>query len=70
MVKYKKVHYGYYEVSRSGIIRRVKAGIGTYPGRVLKPYNPGNGSVEYISFSRFGKRSQYKLEDIIRRVWK
>lgn len=67
--KFKKIHYGYYEISRAGMVRRVKPGIGTYPGRVLKAYYPGNGPVAYISLSRHGKRSQFKLDVLVRRVW-
>lgn len=69
-MKFKKVHYGYYEISRSGVVRRVKAGMGTWPGRVIKPYNPGGGYVEYISVSRKGIRKQYKLDTLIRRAWR
>lgn len=34
---------GYYEVSNFGVVRRAKAGVSTYVGRVMKPYVDSDG---------------------------
>lgn len=71
MAAYKKIHYGFYEISKTGRVRRVKPGLGTWPGRVIHPYIPGKGgTIPYISLYRHGIRSQFKLDDLIRRVWR
>ena len=35
---WKRIHYGAYEINKSGTVRRAKKGSGTHIGRVLKPY--------------------------------
>lgn len=70
MVKFKRIYYGYYEISRCGRIRRVKAGMGTWPGREIHPYNPGKGSVYYVKLCKDGGNKQVKLETLIARAFR
>ena len=34
------IYYGYYTITKSGVVRRNKPGPGTWVGRVLQPYFP------------------------------
>ena len=69
--QFKLIYYGYYEINRQGVIRRVKPAVGTWPGRVLKAYYPGKGgTVAYIKLCRKGIEKQYRVEDLIHRAFK
>lgn len=70
-LKFKKIFYGAYEISRRGIIRRVEPAMGTYTGRRLKPYysNP-HYDEKYVSLQFEGYREQWRVSDLIDIAWK
>jgi hypothetical protein len=69
---WKKIYWGYYEISTKGVIRRVKEGKGTWIGRVLKPYHTsysGNSDEGYVCLYVKGKRYQKSVNELVVRAF-
>ncbi len=65
---WKSIYYGYYEINRAGVIRRVKSGKGTWPGRTLVQYNDRHGP--YVKLCREGQPKQFRVDVLRSRAWK
>ena len=70
MTQFRKVHYGNYEVSKRGIVRRIQPGQGTHIGKILKPYNAWYTKEKVVKLSYKGITTQIMLKDLIKRVWR
>lgn len=69
MTEWRPIYGGYYEINRSGVIRRLKPGHGTFVGKMVEPYYP-NSNERWVSLSVDGKRIQRKLVDLVEETFK
>ncbi len=67
---WKTIHYGAYEISKGGKIRRVKPAKGAVVGRILKPWlgNP-NDECPKVSLHYNNVRKDVKVETLIKRAY-
>ncbi len=72
--RWKLIFYGYYEISLTGSIRRVRGAPGTAPGRVLTPYLQFKSKPEgdlRVSLQRGkGKRLQTTVKRLLYKAWR
>ena len=69
-MKLKKCFYGAYGVSKTGIVIRLKGGIGARPGYRLQPYYPApHCNMKYVDLQYGGKRLQIAIDNLIKKVW-
>jgi len=68
-IGWRRIHYGQYEINRSGLIRRVTACNGTHPGRFLTPYYPAHNTDAYVKLCHGHHIRQVRVEVLVRRAF-
>lgn len=66
---WKKIHYGAYEISKGGKVRRAKPGPGTHVGKVLKPYKRWRVVDWTVKLHWNGHISQVTIPTLLRRAY-
>ena len=66
---WKRIHYGAYEINKSGTVRRVKKAPGTRPGKVLKPYKRWRVVDWTVKLHYNGKISQVTIPVLLKRAF-
>lgn len=70
MTEWKPICDGYYEITRSGVIRRLKPGPRTFVGKMVEPNYPNCDQERWVTLSVNGKRVQRKVVDLIEEAFK